>query len=255
MLVTIDSDSMRRDSIKNMMERYTNTLAELPDRKKKVLLFFAEKGEANSYKVSEDCKMQYSTTHSSVKALEKEGFVRLKSEKINEKGVTAKVYTLTLKGLCKAFTVSDALWLKIDVIIDRWSGLLPVLTKFSVFKKHGLEAFFKKSLKTDSSLIAFSEQIHFASYLKQGLIDRATAIGTSGNADFMMKWNRVLHEDPELRQITKLHLELEKRMKEQYLEDITKRLSQVFPKLEQPNPDWDAIRAIELNLQRAHIIL
>jgi len=114
---------MRRDSIKNMMERYSKALPELPDRKKKVLLFFAEKGEANIYKVSEDCDMRYSTAHSSVKALEKEGFVRLKSEEINEKGVTAKVYGLTTKGLHRSIYAMST-WHEKIVIAEKWQSLL-----------------------------------------------------------------------------------------------------------------------------------
>ena len=106
-----------------MKRKNVNTVQELPDRKKTVLLFFAGKDEANSYEVSQGCEFMYSTAHSSVKALEKEGAIQLRSQKINEKGVIAKGYALTTKGvhrcLCAKLT-----WHEKVVIVDKWQRLL-----------------------------------------------------------------------------------------------------------------------------------
>ena len=100
-----------------------NIVPELPDKKKTVLLFFADKGKANAYEISEGCGLEYSTAHSSVKALEKEGALHLKSEKINEKGVTAKEYALTTKGvhrcLCAKLT-----WHEKVAIVEKWQSIL-----------------------------------------------------------------------------------------------------------------------------------
>lgn len=114
---------MQREGLKKMKRRNVSTISELPDRKKTVLLFFADKDQANAYEVSESCGLEYSTAHSSVKALEKEGALQLKSQEINEKGVIAKAYALTTKGvhrcLCAKLT-----WHEKVVIVDKWQRLL-----------------------------------------------------------------------------------------------------------------------------------
>ena len=79
MIVSIISDSMLYDSINRKQKPSFNTQIELPAMKEKVLLRFAECGELNIYQISKDCKIGYSTAHSSIKVLEKDGFVRLRS--------------------------------------------------------------------------------------------------------------------------------------------------------------------------------
>jgi DNA-binding MarR family transcriptional regulator len=216
----------------------------------------------------------YHLSHTTPKILETEKTANTALNSLSRKGLLEKKgtegerdrkdYYLTLKGLCAilAFpTTSDEIWTRIESVIEKWGHLLPLLKKLYLFKKHDLEEHFKDSLiktsryfiettePTSKYFIGNTEPIYFGRF-DIDLIERSMH---RADAVFMMKWNRVLHEDAELRQKTKWHLELEKRMKEQYLEEFTGRLSQVFPKLEQPNPDWDAIRLIELNLQRAHI--
>jgi hypothetical protein len=177
----------------------------------------------------------------------------LQSEKKNEKGVTAKLYGLTIKGLCAAFAISDDLWLKTDDVTDKWSSLLPVLTKFSLFKKHGLEEVFKEHLRKCLYLFGESPDStpYIASDIEYTLFDRAIAPGI--NAQLRMKWNNILHDDAAFRNYTKNKLAKEIRMREQYIEDMKKRLTTIYPELERQEPNWDELNKIELELEKAHI--
>ena len=117
------TDSMWRERTNKVRKRDSNAMPKLPEKKKTVLLFFAEKDEANAYEVSEKCSLQYSTAHSSVKALEKDGLLRLKLEKINEKGVPTKVYGLTTKGAYwSIYSVST--WHEKILFAEKWQRLL-----------------------------------------------------------------------------------------------------------------------------------
>ena len=124
---------MRCESFKEMKRRNINNVPELPDKKKTVLLFFANKGEANAYEVSEACGLEYSTAHSSVKALEKEGALQLKSEKINEKGVTAKEYGLTTKGVHRCLCAKLTWHEKVVIVEKRQSLLKPNVLEWMKF--------------------------------------------------------------------------------------------------------------------------
>lgn len=123
MIVTIDSGSMRPDSIKKMMKIQSDTVPELANRKKTVLLFFAKNGKANIYRIEKECKIRYSTAHSSIKSLEKEGLVQLKSKEINKKGVPATIYGLTTKGLHRAI-FELPIWQEKIAVAEKWQRLL-----------------------------------------------------------------------------------------------------------------------------------
>jgi predicted transcriptional regulator len=114
---------MAYDSIKRKQKPSGNTQIELPAMKEKALLRFAECGELNIYQISKDCKMGYSTAHSSIKALEKDGLLRLKSASKNEKGVIAKSYDLTAKGVYQAI-VAKSSWSEKIKIAERRKKLL-----------------------------------------------------------------------------------------------------------------------------------
>jgi predicted transcriptional regulator len=117
-------------SFKKMKRRNIYSIPELPDKKKTVLLFFADKGEANTYEVSEACNLEYSTAHSSVKALEKESSLRLKSEKLNEKGVTAKTYEITTKGVHRCLCAKLPWHEKVIIVEKRQSLLMPTVLEW-----------------------------------------------------------------------------------------------------------------------------
>jgi len=107
------------DSIKRKQKWSSNTPIELPVMKERVLLSFAENGEMNIYQISKLCEMGYSTAHSSIKALEKDDLVQLVSTKENEKGVIAKSYDLTVKGVYQAITAKSPWREKIAVAEKR----------------------------------------------------------------------------------------------------------------------------------------
>jgi DNA-binding PadR family transcriptional regulator len=116
-----------------MKRRNVYSLPELPDKKKMVLLFFADRGEANAYEVSEACRLEYSTAYSSVKALEKEASLTLKSEKLNEKRVIAKTYEITTKGVHRCLCAKLPWHEKVVIVEKRQSLLKPNVLEWMKF--------------------------------------------------------------------------------------------------------------------------
>jgi DNA-binding PadR family transcriptional regulator len=220
------------------------------------LLYILKNGPTYAYYLSHKKKKILGTEKTANTALNRLAHRGLLEKKKTDDKRKRKDYYLTLKGLCTAFsyfTGQNENWKKIENITDKWGHLLPLLNKFNLFKKYDLEDYFKKSLIQEASnyvIIQATRQKDDAEYILNSFIQRSMH---RANADYMVKWNRVLHEDAELRQKTKWRLELDAKMTEQHLGELTRRLSQVFPKLEQQNPDWDAIRLVELNLQQANI--
>jgi hypothetical protein len=129
MVHTASGGSLKRVSIKKIVKEQSNVAPQLADRMKKVLLFLAKNGEASPYKLQEKCKigenenMRYSTAHRSIKALELEGLVRLKSETRNAKGAPTTTYALTTKGLHQAIYDLPS-WQEKIVVAEKWQSLL-----------------------------------------------------------------------------------------------------------------------------------
>lgn len=115
--------STKRQTLRKIKRRRINKLPELPDKKKAVLLFFANNEAANAYRVSEACGFEYSTAHSSIKALSKEGFLQLADVKINEKGVTAKEYKITARGIHRCLCINTP-WHDKVLIVKKWQRKL-----------------------------------------------------------------------------------------------------------------------------------
>jgi hypothetical protein len=116
-----------------MKQRNIYSIPELPDKQKKVLLFFANIGEANTYEVSAACELQYSTAHSSVKALEKEGTLQFKSEEINKKGVVAKNYAITTAGVHRCLCASLPWHDKVEIVEKQQNLLNPNVLEWMKF--------------------------------------------------------------------------------------------------------------------------
>jgi predicted transcriptional regulator len=114
---------MMGDIIKRKQKPLSNTPIERPPMKAKVLLCFAKNGELNIYQISKLCDMGYSTAHSSIKTLEKDDLVQLVSTKENEKGVIAKSYDLTVKGVYQAITAKSP-WREKIAIAEKRKELL-----------------------------------------------------------------------------------------------------------------------------------
>lgn len=254
-----------------------NSSIHLSPSEEKALRYILKTGPTYAYHLSHGKTKKFNTEKTANIALNSLSRKGLLEKKGIEGERNRKDYYLTSKGMCAVLTFStelDEFWVKIESIIEKWGSLLPILSKWHLFKKHGLEDYFKDILKR-AALISITPELTVGSWnsqtqsyesipepaenfnykLEMYLIEESISIGYSGDADFMMKWNRVLHEDADLRKKTKILLERNVRMREQYLTDWKERLSAVFPELERSDPDWDGIRAIELNLQRAHIIL
>lgn len=230
----------------------------LSPSEKTALLYILEKGPTYAYNLSHNKTRLFNTektANTALNGLSRKGLLEKKNTS-KERG--RKDYYLTLKGLCTALVYSaesDEIRQKIENIFDRWNHLLPLLKKFSLFKKHGLEDYFKETLNQETKIFVFYHGrwlSNNARNIEDDFIERSMH---QADAGFMMKWNRVLQEDSELRQKTKCRLEMDMKMEEQRLSEYIERLSKVFPKLELLNPDWDEICKIELKLQKAHTIV
>jgi predicted transcriptional regulator len=227
----------------------------LSPSEKEVLLYILKNGQTYAYYLSHKAKI-LNTEKTASEALNHLLTKDLLEKKDAGQERKRKEYYLTLKGLCTALLYSaesEDVWHKIEGIIDRWGYLLPLFKKFSLFKKHGLEKYFKETLIHEARLYVLFHGRWLrgnAINIENDFIERSMH---RADADFMMKWNRVLHEDAGLRRRAKWLLESHKKMTETHLQEYAERISRVFPKLETPNPDWDELRKIEDSLSGAHI--
>lgn len=98
-------------------------LPEIPEKKKQVLLCLAWNGKNNIYAISKKCKMGYSTTHASIKVLQKEGLVKLEALRKNEKMVSATEYSLTTKGVERVL-IELPNWDEKIAIVEKWQRIL-----------------------------------------------------------------------------------------------------------------------------------
>jgi hypothetical protein len=68
------------------------------DRREEVLSFLAKEGPANTYQIKKGLEIRYSVAHESVRALKEGRLIKLKGERLGEKGVKTQVYELTFRG-------------------------------------------------------------------------------------------------------------------------------------------------------------
>lgn len=123
MIVSIDADSTLCDSMRQAVTNKDNNMPQISPKKKEILQYIAQNGESNIYKISEKCKITYSTVHASIQALEKEGLIRLESRTKNVKKAQTTIYGLTAKGVYQ--TVFDLpTWKEKIVIVEKWQHLL-----------------------------------------------------------------------------------------------------------------------------------
>jgi hypothetical protein len=109
----------------------------LSEKQIQVLKFLAENGPKNAYQVKHNTDMPYSTVHNAVKDMLRQQFILLHAETKNIKGVSAKDYRLTLKGLLVALTRGADL----KKTASNWANLLPlILGKLDYWDEHGLKA-------------------------------------------------------------------------------------------------------------------
>lgn len=162
LIVTISSDSMWYDSIKSKPKIHSNTQPELAEMKEKVLLYIAENGETNIYRIGEHCKIGYSTAHGSIKALEQQGLVQLMSARKNEKGVIAKSYGLTAKGLYYAIYKQSPWHEKIRVAEKSKDLLKPNVLEWLNFIETINDAHIEEAINNQiSATLSYSDPLYF----------------------------------------------------------------------------------------------
>lgn len=224
----------------------------LSPSEKKALLHILIEGSNYAYYLS--CKNGiFNTEKTANTALNHLARQSLLEKRVVKKKRVRNYYHLTLKGLCTALVFFDdpnEIWVKIENITKRWGHLFPLLKKHHLFRSHGLEDYFQQTLlNVVREYVLFHGHWHpnNATNMENSFIQKFIR---QTEADFMMKWNHVLHEDSELRQKTKLFLEREKKKMEQDLEKFTDRLDLVFPRLGEAEPDWEKIKQLELKIMR-----
>jgi DNA-binding PadR family transcriptional regulator len=121
----------------------------LPPSEEKALHYIIEHGSTYAYHLGHTLKILETekTANIALNNLARKGFLQKQSKK---EARERKMYSLTLKGLCKALAFSeltDPVWLHLEKVIEKYSALFPLLTKYETFKKHGLEEYFKQSLR------------------------------------------------------------------------------------------------------------
>lgn len=161
--------------------------------------FLAENGPANAYQIENNANMPYSTVQKALKDMQRKQFIILFAETKNEKGVNAKAYRPTLKGLLAALTYSADL----RKTATKWAQLLPlILSKLDYLERHGLkiyvEAFLTDEAKRwrdtvydqwDDELAQYEVMAHF-----RDAIFKAFVLDEN-----RMTWFKAIRDDPELR--------------------------------------------------------
>jgi predicted transcriptional regulator len=109
--VTMTSRDTKSDSI------------DLTAKQAQALKFLAEFGPANAYQIERGANMAYSTVQQVIKGALRWQFILLLSETKNAKGVNAKAYRLTLKGLLAAVSCEADL----QKTAANWARLLPLI--------------------------------------------------------------------------------------------------------------------------------
>jgi hypothetical protein len=116
MILSLESGTMTSRDTKNDSINLTPKQAQ-------VLKFLAESGPANAYQIERGANMAYSTVQQVIKTALHCQFVLLLSETKNVKGVNAKAYRLTLKGLLAAVSCGADL----RKAAANWARLLPLI--------------------------------------------------------------------------------------------------------------------------------
>ena len=257
----------------------------LSPSEKKALYYILENGPTYAYYLS----------HATPKILETEKTANIALNSLSRKGLLKKragngvrekkIYSLTLKGLCKALADSastDKIWENFENVIANNGSLIPVLAKFEVFKKHNLHEDFKQRLRKAaidtvnqrymlgitgatgdpywglshlmgvfiSDLLAF---INFKIDLKIKYTHAAFGAGEKRQHedDLRLSWAQVLREDDYLRQLAKDYTE--QRLNELDTElEIQKARISILQSLESDEPDWEAIRSGESGCEKAN---
>jgi hypothetical protein len=184
-----------------------------------------------------------------VKDLEKLGFIRLEAEKLGEKGVTTKVYALTLRGLLMAIKSGELRIEDMDRVTMRWKHLLPMLFgNWQYFGKMQLQREVFEFLRgveigyRDESRVLW--ELAVEAIKTQGLFNFIMWGGSTGffseeSWKSLVKWLKAIRGNPELRKWMIDHIKREVNIAKTLL-----RLSEETLRIiESPSePDWEKLK-------------
>lgn len=128
----------------NKRDKFERWFVKPPKAQFEILLRLAKRGPITKWQLKKkwkktDDSIAYSTVHGSIKALETAGRVKILREEKSQKGMSVKVYGLTLEGILW-LSSRLALHLIIDQLAENYKDALPLIFgKWNHFKKFGVD--------------------------------------------------------------------------------------------------------------------
>ncbi len=241
------------------------------------LLHILMNGPTHGYDLIAKASLNTNTAYAGPKALKKMGLLKVRDVE-GKSGQRKTMHFLTLAGLCVALDISDEAWSNMDLIVKIWKDFLhfPFEEKWTIFRKHEFTENIKDAFKREveifygirinsvpskykfpsSSSPPDIDTLNVRKRIEDLVIDRIT---NSDEVEQLIKWYKILSDDPELRKKAIRCLkewivavqDLEKRLKKKEIM-ITKLETMILQNLE---PDWKEIEKLESDAQRAKIRL
>jgi len=155
---TTKKDVVRQWRTSSDIERLSKQLREerkeliLPKGPSKILSYLALKKHGNRYEISKCQNLSYSWTHTLIKRLLKQGFIREEEREKAPTGLEKCSYTLTIAGVIKVLA-HKPIYNKIDLVAKNYAHMFPL-----VFGKWD---FFIKEDKRDAAIRRIIETILF----------------------------------------------------------------------------------------------
>jgi len=228
-----------------------------------ILLKIARKGSSYFYPFhskGKDYIASRATIYRAKENLENNKLIKF-LENQKSKGRKRKIYSLTAVGVCRALATSNLLDDNPEAIAENWGHLIPVLKKLPLFDKHNLKwrllHYLRREVKYLIGISIFiNESSTKAEKRNESIVVQNTNKQTykmltekTISPELGMKYNKILQEDPELREGTKRYLRGRRGLAFTHVIEATERLKLVFPLLESDNPDWNEIQKTEESLR------
>jgi DNA-binding PadR family transcriptional regulator len=212
-----------------------------------ILTVLLKNKEMAQFDIPNEVGKHYTTILRQLRKLEKRKLVKVaRRERSKKKGKDKKIYTLTPAGVCSILITSNLLYDNPEAIAKDWGHLFPILKKLPLFQKYGVKHYLLKNIKDTLKKLGVM------------LWDKATPLITINtnrqvyrmltektSPELSIKYNKILQEDPELREGTKGYLRGRRWLAIIRVIEATERLKLVFPLLESDNPDWRKIQKTE----------
>ena len=224
----------------------------LTDSERTALRYILENGPAHGYRVYKESGLRTDkTVYTALKALKEKGLLEKKpAEEKRRPGQPMQNYYLTLTGLSVGLSISDKPWKRMDSLVCRWEDLFPfVFKRWSLFKKHGLTEEVMKALEWVMEIPAMDWR-YGHSWVD---LERASMEETfvSSMADLprpveaKMNWLRLLHSDEKLRRRVEDYHKEQLEVNEAFVKQQKDKVK-IIAMLQEPEPDWEGIRKLEL---------